>query len=166
MPQYFVSRQRYWHGGDQVVEIAEGGLQYANPDMLTDGKGIYRKLGSRCVYDDPTEALDAAIRVRDEWLKHTDEPVRIEAGFTWGFTCPFNEHPSDEALREWAAEVKQKLHDDAPKCEMCGDPIFTEDWWYIPALGTDIRFCSEYCCDRYYYEDHLDSVANEQVTLA
>ena len=36
--KYFVSRQSYWGEEEPlVVEIAHGGLDYANADMLSDG---------------------------------------------------------------------------------------------------------------------------------
>jgi len=33
--KYYVSRQRYYYCGQDVVEIAEGGLDYSGADMLT-----------------------------------------------------------------------------------------------------------------------------------
>lgn len=94
--KYFVSRQMYWPFGDKVIEIAEGGVDYANPDMLVVG---FPELGEGVEYDDPREALEAAFRIRDAW-----PGSRIEVGCTHGYTMPFEEHPSDEELREWAKD--------------------------------------------------------------
>lgn len=160
--KYFLSRQCYWPTGDCVVEIAGGGVDYANPDMLADTPDYrYNKLGDMLETQDPREALQAAIAIRDEWRKHTDEPVRIECGFTHGFTMPFEEEPTDEELHAWA----KKAWENTPKCAKCGDPLEEDDWFYIPELGEEVKLCSSYCADKYFYGEYLDSVAEKEVHL-
>lgn len=138
---YFVSRQCYW-GVDpedqNVVEIAHGGLDYANPDMLVE-----KYEGEGQEYEDPREALTAALAVAEAWkADKPDLTINIAHGFTGGNTMPF-EPDKVEDLKVWA----EKAWQDLPKCDQCGDIlpkehyVLTED----PDLG---KYCSEYCCDK------------------
>ena len=151
MTKFFVSRQDYWGVDDPlVVEIAGGGTDYANADMLADTTdGRYRKLGCDQEYTNPIDALKAAFRVRRAWEKALrevgdDSLVRIEVGYTGGNTIPFEEYPSNADLYRWAKERQEKM----PRCDQCGELIDGETWHSFddPELGT---FCSEYCLDQY-----------------
>ena len=142
---FYLSRQCYW-GDDEpnVVEIASGGLDYANPDMLSDKGTQYAKLGCGQEYTDPREALAAAIKIRDAWMvAEPDEAIRIECGFTGGNTLPFSDYPTDEELLQWAEKAWEGLE----KCERCGEVIVDGKWYYLHELGQDVHFCSEYCAD-------------------
>lgn len=97
---FFVSRQSYW-GADPderyVVEIADGGRDYANPDML-----CAKYPGEGREYEDAPEALSAAYKIAARW--RADEPskqIGIARGHTLGFTSPF-EPSSVEELERWA----------------------------------------------------------------
>lgn len=145
---WFVSRQSYW-GIDapecNVVEIAYGGIDYANADMLCEK---YEGEGEE--YTDPVEALDAAIRIRDAWTAdRPDDAPHIEHGFTGGNTIPFTDEPTDEELRQWAEETKAKL----PRCERCGG-IISGDPWKINDDPWDEQFCSESCADDAWSEQN------------
>jgi hypothetical protein len=138
---YFVSRQCYW-GVDpdeqNVVEIASGGLNYANPDMLVE-----KYAGEGQEYVDPREALEAALSIAEQWKQ--DKPqlnIGIAHGFTGGYTMPF-EPDSEEQLKVWA----QKTYDSLKKCNQCGEVLGKEVWHAFgdPDLGD---FCSEYCADK------------------
>ena len=138
---YFVSRQSYW-GVDpedqNVVEIAAGGIDYANPDML-----VSKYPGEGQTYDDPREAVTAAIVIAKAWKK--DQPklkIGIAHGFTGGYTMPF-EKGSLKDLRKWAAQAYEAL----PKCDGCGGLMGKEKWHSTedPDLG---NFCSERCAER------------------
>ena len=154
--KYFVNRQCYWGEEDpNVVEIAAGGCDYANADMLSDGPE-FRRLGSGEEYIDPREALEAAIAIRDEWNK-SGEDCRIEHGFTGGYTMPFGEYPTDDELREWA----QKTWDAIEKCPMCGDPLPDKRNRWTLTEWPDDEYCSEYCADKAYY----DYAASEEEDL-
>lgn len=98
---WFVSRQKYWPDGDLVVEIAQGGADYCNPDMLV---ALYKDLGEGKEYSDRLDAVKAAIAIRKAWNADLDDGkmCRIEVGFTYGATFPFNDEPTDEELMEWA----------------------------------------------------------------
>ena len=121
--KWFVSRQSYWGVDDPlVVEIAEGGLDYANPDMLSDPHRIYSRLGCDSEYGDSREALRVALAVRRTWEKenwnnmHYVKP-RIELACTYGNTIPYEEYPSALDLYKWAHEEYEKQ----PKCSWCGE---------------------------------------------
>lgn len=135
---YYVSRQSYWPDGELVVEIAGGGLDYANPDMLHDSKGLYCKWERE--YQDPKEALKAAISIREVWARvEPDEQIRIECGYTHGWTVPFAEEPTDEQLQEWADEEMKHY----PECPWCEEVMWTEERWFHDL--SDKKFCSERC---------------------
>jgi len=146
MSKWFLSRQCYWgveYDERLVVEIAGGGCDYANADMLSDPGGEYYRLGCDQEYTDPREALKAAILVRDKW-KELDpgEEIRIEHGHTGGYTMPFMSFPTDEDLQKWADAAYAKLE----KCIRCGEIIVGN---YFYNLGDpDLHLCSEYCAER------------------
>lgn len=152
--KFYVSRQSYW-GCDEplVVEIASGGMDYANADMLSDPDGRYRKLGCDQEYIDPVESLRVAFRVRKAWQKAlrdegSDETVRIEVGYTGGNTIPFEEYPTNVDLYQWAKEKREKM----PKCDQCGN-LLEYCLYGDPDIG---RFCSEFCAEEYERENFCD----------
>ncbi len=159
---WFVSRQMYWPDGEQVVEVAGGGLDYANPDMLVSG---WPELGEGKEYEDPREALKAAILIRDAWITNLidrgklvlsnaededDGRPRVETGHTMGFTMPFCSYPADEELAEWA----EKRYIELVKCATCS-AILTESYAQHPMYSEDDdpKFCPDdnrYCIEKHY----------------
>ncbi len=139
---YFVSRQSAWPQGSLYVEVACGGLDYANPDMLAVG---YRSLGEGNEYHDPREAVDAAIAICRAWRRdHRGVRIDVRVGHTMGFTAPFEPGTFRQALA-WARDVAERL----PSCAHCGELL--ERLTYRHALAEDgERFCSEYCADEGY----------------
>lgn len=147
MSKWAVIRQNYWGPEEPfVVEIAAGGIDYANADMLGDIEDkIYYKLGCDQEYTDPREALAVTLAVREEWQKREPElAIRIEYGNTGGMTIPFEEYPDDDDLKKWADAEWEKL----PKCDGCGEPRI-ETWRLTPFPGSG-DFCSEYCAQIAY----------------
>lgn len=149
-----VSRQQQWATGDNVVEISEGGIDYANADMLVE-----HYPGEGKEYLDPREAVEAAVEIALNWQQ--DDPgdtILIGYGYTGGMSMPFEgEETTIEtfaALREWA----QELFDKAKKCDQCSEVLPDPPRWYIYEL--DESYCSEYCAERgwneYEGEDHKD----------
>jgi hypothetical protein len=139
---YFVSRQKYWGVEPEdchTVEIASGGRDYANPDMLVpkfSGEGIE--------YVNPVEAVDAALVIAEQW-KQILPPgtiINVAHGFTAGGTLPF-EGDTPEQLKTWAKQAMEKL----PKCDQCGEILGKEKYHLTddPDAGT---FCSEYCAEK------------------
>lgn len=142
---YFVSRQCYW-GVDpeeqNVVEIASGGHDYANPDML-----VPKYTGEGQDYLDPVEAVEAALRIAEEWK--FDSPklsIGIAHGFTGGNTMPF-EPDEVEQLKDWAKKAQEEL----PRCDRCG-AVRKETFTLVhdPDRG---QFCSDYCAEMTMDED-------------
>ncbi len=137
--KFYLSRQNYWPDGDLVVEIAKGGLDYANADMLSDQGTPYAKMGCGQEYADPREALKAAIAIRDEWLVLSSRSdIRVETGYTGGYTMPFQAFPDDEDLAMWA----QREWDAIEKCARCGEPI-VEAWHHH--FDPETLYCSDNC---------------------
>jgi len=143
---YTVTRQAQWMG-ELMVEISDGGIDYVNPDMLSEK---YDHEGE--TFDDPVEAVDAAIEILNQWRSdNPDEHIEIGYGATMGFTMPFGESDTTE-IKEWA----QKEYDQLPKCDQCGD-IITE---LITLIDDpfEMKFCSERCAERAYE----DSFCNDE----
>ena len=136
---YYVSRQRYWPDGVLRVEIAGGGMDYANPDQITVK---YSSLGEGCEYSDPVDAVEAAIAVCKAWRKDTKKGARtiqICHGHTLGYTMYFDPCTFKEG-RSWAIEERKRL----PKCPYCGCVVGEKKWRH--SLN-DEPFCSEDCAD-------------------
>ena len=101
---YIVTRQCQWPTGELVVEISTGGWDYINPDALVE-----KYPGEFVEFNDPREAVEAAIAIAKAWQK--DEPgknIGIAAGCTGGYTMPF-EPQSIEELKRWADEEYAQL---------------------------------------------------------
>lgn len=138
--KWFVSRQIYW-GVDpedqHTVEIAAGGLEYSNPDMLVakyDGEGEE--------YSDPREAVEAAINIAKSWKQDCpDLTINVAHGSTGGYTMPF-EGSEDKELRAWA----QKTYESLPKCDQCGE--LRKETWHISGDPDAGDFCSQYCAEK------------------
>jgi len=149
--RYYVSRQSYWGIEPEeryCVEIAEGGLNYANPDMLVS-KYVEGE------YDNTLDAVNAAIEIRDAW--QSDEPelnIRIDYGFTGGYTMPFLSQNTDEELLQWA----NSQIDNMPKCSRCGKPYEENCGW--SHQFSDYEFCSEYCTNKDW--DEVDEEDEEE----
>jgi hypothetical protein len=135
---YFVSRQHYWPDGNFIVEVASGGLDYANPDMLV---AKYPRLGEGETYDDPREAVQAAIAVARAWRLDSGKKIAIGTGCTMGFTMPF-EASSQKAAIAWAERVYEKL----PKCDGCQGLMGKEKWSADDWSGEE--FCSDRCATK------------------
>lgn len=142
--RYFVSRQQYWGVEEKdcnIVEIASGGLDYANADMLVSK---YKHLGEGQEFDDPREAVEAALKIQEQWKKDSpDKEINIAHGFTGGNTIPF-EPESSENLKQWA----DKIYEELPKCGECGN-VLGKDTYYHD-YSNDDRYCSRYCAEQNY----------------
>ena len=141
--KYFVSRQCYWGVEPEdrnTVEIASGGRDYANPDML-----VAKYAGEGDEYTDPVKAVEAALIIAEQWQKDCPSlQINIAHGFTGGNTMPF-EGCDKEELIEWAKKAHEKL----PKCDQCSE-ILEEKSTYSLCDYPDYKFCSEYCAEQYY----------------
>jgi len=143
MQKWFVSRQSYWGVEPEdryMVEIAYGGRDYANCDMLAP-----KYSGEGEEYNDPLEAVEAAISIREQWQKDSPELIiNIAMGFTGGDTMPFS--PSTvEGLRKWGTERKEELDRDGYACGTCGRIVNLSSYY---TDDQDEKFCSEYCFEK------------------
>ncbi len=135
---FFVSRQHYWPTGERCVEVAAGGRDCANPDMLVIA---YGRLGEGRDYDDPRHAVAAAIGICQTWRRESGKrSIDVRVGSTGGFTLPFEPGTFDKA-RAWAA----RQHEALPKCAVCGDLLGAGR--YTHESGGDAEFCSERCAE-------------------
>jgi len=139
--KWVVTRQCYY-GAEYpyTVEIAFGGLDYANPDMYCT-----KYPGEGDEYTDPREAAQTALEIAKQW--QTDEPdkdIGVAYGSTGGYTLPF-EKCEEAKLLAWA----EKRWEDLPKCQRCGEVMGEEGW--MDAYG-EITMCSEYCSDKNHEE--------------
>jgi len=135
-----VTRQVQWPSGDPVVEVSEGGLDYTNPDALTQ-----QYAGEFQTFDDPEEAAEAAIQVCELWRKDSQPEAQVAHGATGGMTMPF-EPGSYEELRGWAKLAKERL----AKCARCGTVLGETRYRHLHL--EDELFCSEGCAELAYEE--------------
>lgn len=151
MSKWFVSRQKYWGVPPEdgtVVEIAAGGRDYANPDMMAEG---WIRLGEGQEYTDPREAVEAAIRVCNAWRQSGEKKAKIAMGSTCGNTIPF------EPTTYKAARVKaQELYDKLPRCTQCGD-ILGDETYTHELVCDDEKFCSDRCAEKHYDSTIVDT---------
>lgn len=142
---WFVSRQHYWGmepDEARCVEIAAGGRDYANADMLCP---VYP--GEAQEYQNPDEAVSAALGIAELWRKDCPEPIRIDHGATGGMSIPFDGDKTEEELREWARNIIAQM----PHCDGCGEIMFGSDR-YTHDYADDLLFCSNYCAEKNYFE--------------
>ena len=136
---YGVTRQSYWPDGDNIVEIASEGLEYANPDAL-----CARYAGEFEDYADPREAAEVAISICEAWNRDDpDAHAEVAHGCTLGFTMPFKASPTT-AVRAWAKKAWEAL----PKCDGCGDPLPPERERWSANDWDGLEYCSEECAQR------------------
>lgn len=141
--KYAVSRQRYWGVEPEdgtVVEIAVGGIDYMNPDALGA-----RWPGELQEFDDPREAVEAAIKIKDAWLASGESNAKVAYGCTMGFTMPMDAKEDDQA-RAWAEQAYEKL----PKCRECANVLPKHPYGneHTVMLDNEYPFCSEHCADK------------------
>lgn len=138
--KWYVSRQCYWgveESNQNVVEIAGGGCDYANPDML-----VTKYPGEGQEYNNPIEAVTAAIEICKLWKKDCPKlKITIAHGCTGGNTMPF-EASSIKELKAWAKKTNESL----PKCAHCGGLIEGEGYVLIDG-DPDMVYCREYCAE-------------------
>lgn len=146
---YTVTRQIQWPEGAHVVEVSIGGIDYCNPDALAE-----KYPGEMQEYEDPREAVEAAIRIRKLWrADEPDKTIDIGIGATGGMTAPF-EPCISKVARRWARREFEWLI----KCPTCGKIMQDAAEWFkagtfypdefIPDENESDRYCSESCAEK------------------
>ncbi|WP_333641766.1 hypothetical protein [Mesotoga prima] len=138
---YYVNCQHQFYSGRYIVEIAYPGIDYAGSDMLaTDYPGEGE-------YDDPREALDAAIKVREALqADHPDE----EIGIAFGHFEMVEGEPQD--LEELKKEIMEH-YASLPKCDRCGKLRDDKEFFVIYGDPDYGKFCSEFCAEEAFTEN-------------
>jgi len=143
---YCITRQKQWPDGNLVVEVNEGGLDFANPDAL-----VAKYKGEMTEFEDPREAVEFAIKIQEAWAKDSMEKIAIGYGNTLGFTSPFSPSEKKE-IEAWAEKEFEAL----PKCPECQEIMESPDEWFEAGVY-DIennqfwsdedgeKYCSESC---------------------
>jgi hypothetical protein len=150
--KYFVSRQHYWHSGQRAVEIAQGGIESASPDMLVEK---YRNLGEGDEFVDPREAVKAALAIANKW-REVEFGVKLVFGQNLDLVCA-DPVSYNEAKRTFP-KIAQRLYDAAPKCARCGELI--EECFHVADLDED--FCSENHAQLAYEEVFCQEESEEE----
>lgn len=144
---FTVTRQSQWTTGLSIVEVSWGGIDYCNPDALSQ-----KYPGEFKEFDDPREAVEIAIDICKAWRKDGEKCAKVGVGSTGGMTMPF-EPSTFKDVKKWAEGV----YKDLKKCPVCGK--ITEDLkeWYSATeqidddfypIETDEKYCSELCADK------------------
>lgn len=143
--KFVVTRQRYWSDGRNVVEVAQGGTDYANADALC---GKYP--GEFEEFIGMKTAVEKAIEIAKAWqADEPDKEIEVATGCTHGMTMEFEGTPitDEEGIAEILQEA-EKFDEKLPRCA-CGELLPPEGQrWHLcddPDAG---EFCSESCCEK------------------
>lgn len=142
MPGYFVSRQHYYYSGARAVEVARG-IDNSGSDMLTEQ---YPHLGEGREYDDPRDAVQAAIAIARAWRADSGRRISIATGSTGGMFTELETTTQQDAIK-WAAGEFDRL----PKCDRCG--ALRSETWHAYGDADMGYFCSENCADNAAYDN-------------
>ncbi len=141
MSKYFVSRQYYWPSGEYVVEIAEGGIDHASPDMLVT---TYSSLGEGHEFVDPRAAVYAALAIAEKW--RYSKPVRMVFGQNLDMVCA--DTVTIAIAKRRFSKVARILYERAPKCDHCGEILDDNTWLNGVDEMEGMSFCSDRCAER------------------
>jgi hypothetical protein len=178
-PKFYISLQRYYYSGLNMVEITSGGMDYAGADMLVESRAC-SQLGCGRTYADPREAVEAAYKVAKQWKlelrakrslktrntksrllpransKHSAYPTKkdIKVYLSLGISAGSELEPmSLQECRQKAEEIYEKL----PKCDRCSALLGDEHYLDYNGIG-DSKFCSENCSLESYLADLRENV--------
>jgi hypothetical protein len=156
MSKFYVSRQCYYYNGESTVEVTRGGSDYAGADML-----VPKYNGEGKEYNDPREAVEAAISICQQWRKDGEPKASVATGSTGGMGFEL-EKTTFALARKWAKEAYAAL----PKCDHCGEPLESDDkYYYLPDFADDFKYCSENCANRaeeFFYKEMGELESEEE----
>jgi len=143
--KFTVTRQHRWSDGLKIVEVSQGGVDYANPDALCK-----KWQGEFDEYTGMTAAVEAAIGIAKAWQETTTDQIFIGVGFTHGMTMEFDALTLNDETFDMLLEKAEKFDADLPRCEHCGDILTGENYGHEFSDG--YCFCSENCAENAYHE--------------
>ena len=155
--KFFVSRQRpYYQDGQAQVEIAQGGLDYSGADMLCLK---YRKLGEGEEFIGMSEAVEAAIRIAEQWSADDGEQVFIASGCTHGMFTELEGEPYSPELATKLREAAKEFDATLPHCDHCGELIQES---FRLADCYELKFCSDNCASNYAEQEYRERLKEDQ----
>lgn len=142
---FTVTRQHRYHDGYKIVEVSQGGIDYANPDALCK-----KWQGEFDEYTGMTAAVEAAIGIAKAWQETTTDQIFIGVGATHGMTMEFDALTLNDTTFDALLDKAAKFDENLPKCEHCGDILTGETYGHEFSDGHP--FCSEHCAEMSYDE--------------
>lgn len=143
--KFTVTRQHRWHDGYKIVEVSQGGIDYANPDAL-----VKKWQGEFQEYTGMTAAVEAAIGIAKAWQETTTDQIFIGVGATHGTTMDFDALTLNDETFDLLLDKAEKFDENLPKCDHCGDILTGETYGH--EFTDDHPFCSEHCAEMSYDE--------------
>lgn len=154
---FTVTRQSRWVDGLQVVEINQGGLDYANADMLTP---TFRNLGEGETFSGMKEAVEAGIAIANKWQETAQNPIYIAIGNTHGMGLTLDEQEVTKDTCEDLLKRAEEYDENLPKCDHCGEILGKDTFTLIDF--DDMKFCSEFCAEECYRQNQEDTELEEE----
>jgi hypothetical protein len=139
---FTVTRQHRWSDGLKIVEVSQGGIDYANPDAL-----VKKWQGEFEEYTGMTAAVEAAIGIAKAWQETTTDQIFIGVGATHGMTMEFDAMSLNDKTFDQLLTEAEKFDENLPRCGHCGDALKGQN--YRHDLN-EYKFCSEYCAEQDY----------------
>ena len=143
--KFTVTRQHRYHDGYKIVEVSQGGIDYANPDAL-----VKKWQGEFEEFTGMTAAVEAAIGIAKAWQETTTDQIFIGVGCTHGMTMEFDPLTLNDKTFDALIAKAEKFDENLPKCEHCGDILAGETYGHEFSDGHP--FCSERCVETSYYD--------------
>ena len=159
------TRQSQWsNNGLYVVEISAGGVDYTNPDALTN-----QYPGEFETFRGMLPAVEAAIKIAELWKadekkRKKSRKIHIGWGGTGGMTMPFDAmgacKTNYKILRREAAKHDEKLE----KCECCGEILPAKNHCNSrygnkrTIMDNEYPFCSVHCAEKDECEWHKEEL--------
>lgn len=141
---FTVTRQHRWSDGLKIVEVSQGGIDYANPDALAK-----KWQGEFDEFTGMTAAVEAAIGIAKAWQETTTDQIFIGVGATHGMTMEFDALSLNEKNFDDLLTKAEKFDENLPRCGHCGDILTSRNYRHE---FSDDEFCSEYCAEQNYSE--------------
>lgn len=142
---FTVTRQHRWSDGLKIVEVSQGGSDYANPDALCK-----KWQGEFDEYTGMTPAVEAAIGIAKAWQETTTDQIFIGVGCTHGMTMDFDALTLNDKTFDMLLNNAAKFDESLPKCEHCGDMLTGDNYGHEFSEG--YCFCSERCAENAYHD--------------